>query len=69
MATIIKSSEGDLLDLLAWGVYGNLNRTVERVLDVNPGLADIGQPYPAGLLITFPDLPAAVDQGVVRLWS
>lgn len=69
MATIIRSSDGDTLDLLCWGVYGNLNRTVERVLDANPGLADIEQPYPAGLLITFPDLAEAVDRQVIRLWS
>ncbi len=68
MATILRSSDGDILDTLCQAFYGHLNGTVEAVLDANPGLGDLQQPFAAGLLIEFPDLPPP-QAATVRLWS
>lgn len=54
MATICRTSEGDMLDTLCQHHYGHLHGSVEAVLDSNQGLADERQPFPAGLLITLP---------------
>lgn len=68
MAKIISSCDGDLLDTLCYAVYGHMKGTVEAVLACNQGLAAIQQPYPAGVLIVFPDLPAPVRE-TVTLWE
>ncbi|HCF6383423.1 tail protein X, partial [Pseudomonas aeruginosa] len=49
-------------------VYGHLLGCVEATLDANPGLADEQQPFRAGLLISFPDMPV-VNVEQVRLWD
>ncbi|KPB32764.1 Prophage PSPPH02 [Pseudomonas syringae pv. maculicola] len=41
---------------------------MEAVLDANQGLADVVQPYRAGLVITLPDLPAPSGE-TVMLWG
>ena len=68
MATICRTSDGDLLDTLCYHFYGHLNGAVEAVLEANQGLADEPQPYRAGLLIQLPELVVA-DLEQVQLWS
>ena len=68
MATTCRTSDGDLLDTLCHNVYGHLLGTVETVLEANQGLADELQPYRAGLLIHFPDLPAPQAESIM-LWD
>ncbi|MBH3358771.1 tail protein X [Pseudomonas guariconensis] len=68
MATTCRTSEGDLLDTLCQRYYGHLTGTVEAVLQANPGLADEAQPYRAGLLILFPDLPITSVE-TIMLWD
>ncbi|MCL2829438.1 MAG: tail protein X [Betaproteobacteria bacterium] len=68
MAKIIRTSEGDILDSLCYAIYGNLSGTVEAVLDQNPGLARVAQPYDSGVLIAFPDLPPP-QRDDLQLWS
>lgn len=68
MATICRTSDGDLLDTLCQHYYGHLNGSVEAVLDSNQRLADEPQPFRAGVLILLPDMPAA-DDASVGLWE
>ncbi|MGE8408306.1 MAG: tail protein X [Pseudomonas sp.] len=68
MATICRTSEGDLLDTLCQHYYGHLSGSVEAVLDANQGLGDEAQPFRAGVLIRLPVLSAAVDT-TVMLWD
>ncbi|WP_110969298.1 tail protein X [Pseudomonas huaxiensis] len=68
MATTCRTSDGDLLDTLCQHYYGHLVGTVEAVLAANQGLADIAQPYSAGVLIVLPDIEVATD-ATVRLWD
>ncbi len=68
MATTCRTSDGDLLDSICHAYYGHLNGAVEAVMDANQGLADIAQPFAAGVLILLPDLPAGAG-AVIRLWD
>lgn len=68
MATICRTSDGDLLDTLCQHYYGHLSGSVEAVLDANQGLADEPQPYRAGVQILLPDLLAKTEE-VVQLWG
>lgn len=68
MATITRTADGDILDVICQRHYGHLLGTVEAVLEANPGLASLAQPYRAGLQILLPDLPAAKAE-TIRLWS
>lgn len=66
---IYRTSDGDVLDLVCWRHYGRTD-VVEAVLDTNPGLADLGPVYSAGVSVILPDLaPEPVVQDVVRLWD
>lgn len=66
-----RTKDGDVLDALCRTQYGALDGATERVLNANPGLARLGPVLPSGVLITFPDLPAAVTPTtpIVRLWD
>ncbi|QEY75110.1 tail protein X [Pseudomonas denitrificans (nom. rej.)] len=66
--TIVRSSDGDLLDRLCYQRYGHLNGCVEGVLDANPGLADEPQPLRAGVVIRLPEMAVPADPSV-RLWE
>lgn len=68
-AVTYRTQEGDMLDALCWLHYGRQSGAVEAVLDVNPGLADQGPVYPAGVLIALPDLPVPAPAAPVRLWD
>jgi phage tail protein X len=68
MATTCRTSDGDVLDTLCYQHYGHLNGTLELVMLHNPGLADEPQPYRAGVLITFPEIPPATIE-TVELWD
>lgn len=66
--TVVRSSEGDVLDALILAHYG---RTADLgdVLAANPGLAAYGAILPAGVMITMPDIAAPEDAGTLRLWG
>lgn len=68
MATICRTSEGDVLDTLCQHYYGHLRGSVEALLDANQGLADEAQPFRAGALIVLPALVATTDTSVL-LWD
>ena len=68
--TTYMASEGDSVDLIAWRYYGTLgSRVVARVLEANPGLADLGPLLPAGTTVTLPDLDTAAEKTSTRLWD
>lgn len=69
MTTYIASA-GDTVDFVVWRAYGTQDaRVVERVLDANPGLADLGESLPAGTSITLPELDTTTERAGVRLWD
>ncbi|KWA25352.1 tail protein X [Burkholderia territorii] len=68
MAKTLRTSDGDVLDMLCYRYYGTLQGTVEAVYDANPGLAAMPQPFPAGVEIRLPDLDAPRVESV-QLWT
>lgn len=67
---VYRTRDGDMLDVICLSYYGQADGYLESVLAANPGLADIGPIYSAGLLIELPDLPAQPQsQSAIRLWS
>lgn len=64
------ASDGDTVDYIAWRVYGTQAAlVVERLLEANPGVADIGPVLPAGTRLTLPDLETTAERTGVRLWD
>jgi phage tail protein X len=51
------TSEGDMVDAIAYEYYGTHTGTTVAIYEANPGLVDHGPQLPAGLTITLPDLP------------
>lgn len=65
-----RTSDGDVVDAIARAVYGSeAGGATERLLDANPGLADIGPVLPAGLYVAIPAPPVAAVMRPVRLCS
>lgn len=66
------TAEGDVLDWVVWKHYGHQRPgTVELVLQANPGIADLGELLPAGVLVTLPVLPQTPRKGreFARFWK
>ncbi|MFC0685080.1 MULTISPECIES: tail protein X [Sphingomonadaceae] len=68
----LTAKAGDKLDLLLWRDAGLGIADLARVLDANPGLADLGPILPLGTVVI---VPASADAGtaqvlpLVQLWS
>lgn len=65
-------SEGLTLSLIVWRLFKRKPEGyIERVLDLNPGLADLGPAIPVGTVIVFPldGVTTAPVRKVVRLWD
>lgn len=68
MATICRTSDGDLLDSICNHYYGHLRGTMEAVLETNEGLGREPQPFRAGLRIVLPDVVETASTSV-QLWD
>ncbi|WP_333701172.1 tail protein X [Sphingobium yanoikuyae] len=68
----LTARQGDTLDLLLWRDAGLGPDHLTRVLDANPGLADLGTILPLGALVTVPATSASTATGVrtiTQLWD
>ena len=68
----LTARQGDTLDLLLWRDAGLGPEHLTRVLDANPGLADLGTILPLGTLVTVPVTSASTATGVrtiTQLWD
>lgn len=61
--------DGDTLDRICHAYYGRTSGAVEAVMEANPGLADRGPVFDAGVKIVLPDLPEPAAANTVRLWD
>lgn len=68
MSSLYRTLDGDMLDAICKTQLGSESHLI-AVLEANPGLAALGPVYPAGVLITLPDVSAPVAAGVIRLWG
>lgn len=64
-----RTLQGDTIDLVCLRVHGRIiPGIVEATLDANPGLADLGAIYDAGIEITLPEIADKPDT-TVQLWD
>ena len=67
------TKDGDVLDSICWKYYGSTGSfsvgTVEKVLEANRHLAELGAIFSAGTKIILPDLALAIEPESVKLWS
>ncbi|PIR37721.1 MAG: phage tail protein [Alphaproteobacteria bacterium CG11_big_fil_rev_8_21_14_0_20_39_49] len=69
MAVKYRTRKGDMLDHVAWKHYKKQSGAVEEILEANPGLAEYGEQFPAGLVITLPDIVLPESKEIIRLWN
>ncbi|OLO03346.1 tail protein X [Salinicola socius] len=70
MSRTVRSLQGDTLDQLCYRAYGQTAGVTERVLEANPGLADLGPILPSATLVTLPDIATqAPSTRIVQLWD
>ena len=63
------TKDGDVLDAICWKYYGNTSGTVEKVLEANRHLAELGSIFAAGVKIILPDLTLGTEEESIKLWS
>ncbi|KZN58801.1 tail protein X [Pseudoalteromonas luteoviolacea] len=61
--------DGDCLDLICFRHYGRSSGLVERVLEANYGLAELGPIYPENIEIFLPDLPKPKVRKEINIWE
>ena len=70
MSNVYTTRAGETVDSAVHAYYGRTRGIVERVLNVNPGLADSGPILPMGTRILMPDIPReSAQRKRVRLWD
>lgn len=66
---IYTTKDGDVLDAICWKYYGSTVGTVEKVLEVNRHLAELGSVFVAGVKIVMPNLTPEEEPESIALWS
>ncbi|WP_110675344.1 tail protein X [Salinicola sp. RZ23] len=70
MSRTIRSVQGDTLDRICHRVYGQTAGVTERVLDANPGIADLGPVLPSATVVALPDIATqSPSTATVQLWD
>lgn len=67
----VRSVQGDTVDALCWRHLKTTRDVVERTLEMNPGLADIGPILPSGTLVELPEptTKPTTTAPTVKLWD
>jgi phage tail protein X len=63
------TKDGDVLDAICRKYYGSTSGIVEKVLEANRHLAELGSIFTAGIKIVLPDLSQEEETESVKLWS
>ena len=63
------TKDGDVLDAICFKYYGTTNGTVEKVLEANRHLAELGAIFSANVKIILPDLIPEEETESVKIWS
>lgn len=61
--------EGDTVDLIAYRRFGTVPGQVERILEFNPGLAELGPILPLGTIVKIPVPETKGRKTLGRLWD
>ncbi|CAM4203590.1 MULTISPECIES: tail protein X [Lelliottia] len=65
----VYAMQGDTLDAICARYYGRTEGVVEAVLQVNPGLSELGVILPHGTAIELPETDSAPKTETVNLWD
>lgn len=63
------TKDGDVLDAICWKYYGSTTGMVEKVLEANRHLAELGSIFEANVKIVLPDLSQEEETESIKLWS
>lgn len=68
---IATAQAGETVDAICWRVLGRTAGVTEQVLELNPGLADLGAQLPGGTQVALPDITetALPTRQTVKLWD
>jgi len=70
MPRIVRAHQGDTVDAICQRIYGRTAGVTEQLLELNPGLADLGPILPQGTAITLPEVVQQPQHStVVQLWD
>lgn len=68
--TSVRANQGETLDHLCYRTIGRTAGVTEQVLELNPGLADLGPVLPQGTLVKLPQAATRVRHiDTVQLWK
>lgn len=66
----VRSVQGDSVDSICWRYFQRTAGVVEQVLELNPGLANLGAVLPSGTEIVLPKKQTqATVKKTVKLWD
>lgn len=70
MNKIVIAIQSDTVDSLCWRYYGRSSGIVEKILDANPHLSELGVILPLGTEVILPDIdsPQQTKQ-TIQLWD
>ena len=63
------TKDGDVLDAICFKYYGSTTGVVEKVLEANRHLSELGAIFSANVKIVLPDLTQEEETESVKLWS
>ncbi|WP_227369830.1 tail protein X [Halomonas sp. M20] len=71
MQRSVRAHQYDTVDAICQRVFGRTAGITEQVIDMNPGLADLGPVLPQGTLVTLPDVATQQPSRTrtVQLWD
>lgn len=66
----IRAHQGETLDQICYRTFGVTAGITEQVLDLNPGIAELGPSLPQGTPVQLPDTsPQPQRTSTVQLWD
>jgi phage tail protein X len=69
MAKVIRSLQGDTVDMIASRCYDGDTSMVTSIMSANPGLAGKGIILPKGTLVTLPERTTTTTTATTSLWD
>lgn len=66
---IYTTVQGDVLDSIVHRFYGKTRGYVEKVLEANRHLADLGDVYDADIKIKLPDISEQTEVKEISIWD
>lgn len=66
---LYQTIQGEMIDAICYSVFGYESGFLEEVLEMNPGIATLDDPLPAGTIVKLPEKPTIKKREVVALWD